>query len=133
MKLIYATAVGFIVMFMLDYLWFGLIFKNYWAEHMHVTGMDRVSFHAIGDLCLALLMAVVYPMGFKGGSAMSEGAKFGVLMGLIAALPSSIHAHAGNVWSLHIVAIIVLNGIIVGGLTGIAIAMVYGGNKTATA
>src|SRR5260221_6966164 len=97
-KFITATAVAFIVVFIFDYLWFAVIFTDWWKTTM--TGLlkslpdqPNIPLHAFGDLCFAALLAWIYPMGYKGGSAMSEGIKFGLMMGLLAELPVSIHMH----------------------------------------
>ena len=49
-----------------------------------------LAYVALGFLVLALLMALVYPKGYKGGSPKLEGLRFGVIVGLIAESPTQL-------------------------------------------
>ena len=131
-KIIFATLAAFIVMFLADWLWFGVIFGEWFQKMMPANGMVNIPMHAFAELCLAFLMAIIYPFGFKGGSAMKEGAMFGFLIGLVYQLPVSIHMYASMGGSRRIVVFFIINGIVMGILGGIVVAMIYG-KKTAAA
>ncbi|MBK5286756.1 MAG: DUF1761 family protein [Bacteroidia bacterium] len=129
-KIITATLVAFIVVFLFDYLWFGVIFKDMWASFMtefmkSMPERPNIAIHALGDLSLAALLAWIYPAGYKGGSALSEGIQFGFMMGLIMQLPGSIHMYDGMA-STELVCLSVLHGILAGIIGGICVAMMYG-------
>ena len=128
-KLLLATVAAFLVMFFFDYLWYMGIPSIKEIFHMGENAGDSVPTHALGVLSLALLMAYVFPIGFKGGSAINEGIKFGILIGLLIALPSALHQRASHEASLHSMLGFVINGVLSCSLGGILIAMMYGGNK----
>ena len=81
---------------------------------------------ALGSLVIAILMAYTYPIGYKGGSAVKEGFRFGALIGLIWVLPVSLIF--SGAWNYPLVAVIVDSAwhIVEQGVTGIVIAMIYG-------
>ena len=129
-KIIPATMVAFIVLFLADWLWFGVIFGEWFQKMMPSTGGNNIPMHAFAELCLAFLMAVIYPYGYKGGSALKEGAMFGFLIGLVYQLPGNIHMYATMGGSRKIVVFFVMNGIIMGILGGISVAMMHGKKST---
>ncbi len=71
-------------------------------------------------------MALVYPIGYKEGSPVKEGFRFGALIGLIWILPVSLIFH--GVWDLPLTGVIVDSAwhVVEEGIAGIAIAFVYG-------
>lgn len=131
-KIIFGTVAAFIVMFLADWLWFGPIFGEWYHTMMPSNGMENIPLHAFGEFCFAFLLAIIYPFGYKGGSAVKEGAMFGFLIGLVYQLPGAIHRFASMGGSRRIVVFFIVNGIIMGILGGIAVAMVYG-KKSASA
>jgi len=44
----------------------------------------------VAVLSMSLIMAYIYPKGYEGGAPLSEGFRFGVLLGLFAAIPFGI-------------------------------------------
>ena len=65
-------------------------------------------------------------MGYKGGSPVKEGFRFGALIGLIWILPLSMIFH--GVWNLPLTGVIVDSAwhVVEEGIAGIAIGLVYG-------
>jgi hypothetical protein len=136
-KFITATLVAFLVVFVFDYIWFGVIFKNWWETTMSgiiktLPEKPNIPVHALGDLCVAALLAWIYPHGYKGGPAISEGIKFGLLMGLVLELPNAVHSYDA-MQSTTLLAFTIVHGIIVGIIGGICVAMVYGSKVNASA
>ena len=130
-KFLIATVVATVVLFVIDYLWFGLIFKDWFAAHMPPQGDPadmHIATHLVGEICLAALLAYIYPLGYKGGSPVSQGIMFGILMGLVYALPGSIHMSAGMEGAMPVACFFIAHGLIAGILGGLAVAMVYGSN-----
>ena len=83
-KLIYSALASFSVMFILSGIWYLVVMMDYYEEAM--AGIYNASaileepdlvFIAIGYFIYALIMAYVFPIGYKGGSAVTEGMKFG--------------------------------------------------------
>ncbi len=91
-KLLLTFVAGFVVMFAMSGLWYMVIMKVFYSEQF--AAVNRPEFNMVwiiaGYLVAAILMAYVYPTGYKGGSPMKEGMKFGLLMGLLMALPIAL-------------------------------------------
>ncbi|MFH1569494.1 MAG: hypothetical protein ABIL09_15970 [Gemmatimonadota bacterium] len=90
-KLIASTLLGAVVMGVLAGGWHLVLMGAYYREE--VAGLRqvfRLDVLALAYLVLAALMAVIYPKGYAGGAPLVEGFRFGVVMGLIAALPHSM-------------------------------------------
>ena len=122
---------AFVILFIADYLWFGVLFTNWLSEYMPGSkGPENIPLHAVGELCFAALLAYIYPIGYKGGSPITEGAKFGFLMGLVYSLPGHIHTYAAMGGAKRVACFFVANGIVMGIIGGIAVAKIYG-NKSA--
>ena len=126
MKWFYATLAAFAVMFAMDYLWFQVLFRGFMESQMATAGQSNVPMHALGELCLAGLLAWTYPIGYKGGSATHEGVKFGLLMGLLYGLPNSIHMMASTGGSASLLFFFVANAVVVGVAGGVTVARVHG-------
>ncbi|MEM7029054.1 MAG: hypothetical protein AAF629_05635 [Chloroflexota bacterium] len=81
----------------------------------------------LNHLVFVLLLAYVYPIGYKGGSPIAEGARFGALMGLIMFVPTGLVVRAA--WEVPItpyfLADIVFHTLATA-IMGISIAFVYG-------
>ena len=136
-KFVIATVAAFAVLFIADYLWFGVIFKTWVAVQLTPPLEDpshpAMMLHALAELCFASLLAWIYPKGLVSGSAMSQGIKFGIVMGLVYQLPAAIHSTAVMWHSYTITCFFAGNGVVLGILAGITIAMVYGNTAEKTA
>ena len=132
-KFIYASIAAFAVLFIINPIWFGFLFKDWYLENMNAPSDTNIPIHAFGELCYALLLAWIYPLGSKQGSAMKQGIRFGLLMGLVYSLPMSLHLMASIGGSWEIPCFFVANGLLVSVASGIVIAMIYGSKSSATA
>ncbi len=86
----------------------------------------------LNHIIFALLLAYIYPIGYKGGSPVTEGFRFGVLMGLIMFVPTGLVVRAA--WEVPITAYFFLDIIVaavVTGLMGIAIGIIYSRQQVA--
>jgi len=84
-------------------------------------------FIGIGYVVLALLMAYVYPIGYKGGSALMVGLKFGAIMGLIWIVPHSIvMLGVEGTIPFQFIAVDGMWHLVEQGAGGVVIAMLYG-------
>jgi len=130
-KMIPAALAAFVVLFAFNFLWFTVIFNNWVIAHSLTPPQMNIPMHVLGELTLAVLLAVIYPYGYKAGaSAVSQGIKFGLLMGLVYSLPGALHMYAST-GARGMPFMLAINGILSGIIGGIVIAMVYG-NKTTT-
>lgn len=81
----------------------------------------------LNHVVFALLLAYIYPFGYQGGSPVSEGARFGVLMGLVMFVPTGLVVRAA--WEVPITPYFLLDIVVaavVTSLMGIAIGLIYG-------
>jgi len=86
-----AVAGGFFAMFILSGLWHRVILKSFYTEHLTSTLAEpNILFIVLGYLILAALMAYLYPLGYKGGSPLKEGLRFGIIIGLLWYLPFNV-------------------------------------------
>lgn len=131
-KFILATIAGGVVMWLLAGLWYWVIATKLYppmAEH------PRMLFIILGYLVLAILMAYLYPIGYKGGSPLAEGVRFGIVMGLLWVLPLCLVEHGATTPTLAF-RVIVIDAIwhcVEEGIGGIVMAYCYGGPAKAAA
>jgi len=80
-----AVVGGFIAMFIPGGLWHMLIMKDFYNKYGGDSALaePNMIFIILGVLILAALMAYMYPQGYKGGSPVKEGLRFGVVIGLL--------------------------------------------------
>ena len=127
-KLILASLAGGVVTFLLGGLWHAIILADFYETHSAALARPEANMMmvALGSLVIAVLMAYTYPIGYKGGSAVKEGFRFGALVGLIWVLPVS--SMCSGVCNYPLVAVIVDSAwhIVEQGVVGIVIALIYG-------
>ncbi len=125
-KLILSCIAGFIVMFLLAGLWHMALMSD-----LYTTPSSReeplMGFIALGLFILALLMAYLYPKGYSGGSPVTEGLKFGILVGLMWVLPLGLILYAVQEgYTLNMVIVDAIWHMVEEGVGGIVIGLVYG-------
>ncbi len=127
-KFVLAWVAATVVAFLLGGLWHQFLLVDFYGAQTQDLAREEpiMAFVMLGYLILAFLMALVYPMGYKGGSPVKEGFRFGALIGLIWILPVSLIFH--GVWDLPLTGVIVDSAwhVVEEGIAGIAIAFVYG-------
>ena len=133
-KFIIALVAGFVVMFLLSGLWHVLIMGDFYkANTPSAMEQHQLQFIALGYLILAVLMSYIYPKGYQGGTPVTEGLKFGIVIGLLWILPVSvvlsgvITGYSGKLLIVDSVWHIVEQGI-----GGIVIGLVYGSGAEET-
>ena len=70
---------AFVVMFMLSFIWHEVLMGDYYAQILASVARAEPNLVLIGAgyLITAMVMAYVYPIGYKGGSGVGEGLRFG--------------------------------------------------------
>ena len=127
-KFLWASVAGTVVMFLLSGLWHAVILKGFYAAQFGATARPEpvVFFSFLGYLSLAVLMSLVFPAGYKGGSAVKVGFRFGLLMGLLSHLPFSLVFYANTTsYTLNHVLTDSVWHIVEQGIGGIVIALIY--------
>ncbi len=120
-RYILAAIGGFVALAVVGMLW-----------HMVVsTGIDSKTVQAaiggviVGDALRALVLAYIYPIGYKGADAWMEGLKFGVMMGLVAGLTAGTAlAVLTQPMGLLVSEFIFL--VVQGAINGIVVGLIYG-------
>ena len=127
-KFVLAWVAASVVVFLLAGFWHLFLLADFYEAHYQGLAREEpiMAFVILGNLILGFLMALVYPIGYKGGSPVKEGFRFGALIGLIWILPLSVILH--GVWNLPLTGVIVDSAwhVVEEGVGGIAIARVYG-------
>ena len=83
---------AFVVMFGLGGLWHQVLMGDYYAAIMPSVARAEPNLVVVGCgyLITAAVMAVVFPIGYKGGSGVAEGLRFGAVIGLLWWLPANV-------------------------------------------
>ncbi|MCH8904976.1 MAG: hypothetical protein IIA45_13805 [Bacteroidetes bacterium] len=126
-KLLLATLASMVVMLGLGYLWHEVIMMDQYAEWSHAPEgwTTNIKYVAIGYLMLAGLMSYVYPYGYKGGSKIMEGFKFGAIMGMIWVLPHAL-IEVGSEYAPRMAVVYEAWHILEQGIGGMIIGLIYG-------
>ena len=133
-KLLRATVASYLVMFTLSFVWYGILAEGFNSEQYMtiLRGPEDFSFVsiAIGYLLLAMLMSYIYPLGYEGGRPGAQGLRFGILVGLLIALPAAFIN--GGAYKMPLMANLVdaVYRIVEIGLGGLIIGRLYGIGST---
>jgi hypothetical protein len=94
-------------------------YRNLRPEPLAVFGI-------VAALITALLMAYIFPMGYKGGKLTAEGLRFGMLLGVLVSLPANLQLYGAAVVPFDGLLTVILWTIITWGIAGAIIAAIYG-------
>jgi len=125
-------------MFILSGIWYMVVMAEYYERVMKGVynanarlDEPNLVYIAIGYLFYAFIMAYMFPIGYKGGSAVSEGLKFGAIIGVLITVPLTfinmglLSASAGPAL------VDAIYQIVEKAIGGIVIAKVYSGGAAA--
>ena len=132
-KLVFAWLAGFVAMFLLSGLWYMVLMPDYYATQFADVSRAEPFFTwiVLGYLVGSFLLAYIYPVGYKGGSPVKEGLRFGFFMGLIIAVPAMFIAYAVNTIPLSGTMVDTIYQIVEKMIGGGVIGYVYGGSTKA--
>ncbi len=127
-KILMAFLVALILMFAISTLWYMVIMKGFYTDNfgeIQKADFDMV-WIIVGYVFYALLLAYIYPKGYQGGGPMKEGLKFGLLMGLLIAVPMGFVNQ--GVWKITLNGTIIemIYQIVEKTIAGVAIGLIYG-------
>jgi hypothetical protein len=119
---------GFAVMFALSGLWYMVLMSKFYRAQDQGIMREQFNFLflVLGYIVLAFLMSLIYPIGYKGGSLVKEGLRFGVLIGLVVWLTANLTLHGVLNNTLASALVDSVWHIVEQGIGGIVIALVYG-------
>ena len=128
-KMLYPWLAGAVGMLILGFLWHRVIMGGFYDEHGAAVMREepKMLFIILAVLILAFLMAYAFPIGYKGGTPVTEGLRFGALMGLLAFLPSNLSLFGA--FNVTLAGALVDAGwhLVEQGVGGVIIAIVYSG------
>ena len=123
-----------VIYFFAGWLFYGILMANvFMPENMPGSRpMPLVTFVALSCLVYGLLMAFIYPYGYKGGDTTKEGMRFGILFALIVNLPAGLSMYAFlETYTVRALVIGTIWEVIIGAAMGIITAKVYGSTAKA--
>lgn len=135
MKVIISTIVGGLALFILGWVFYGLLFAEYFRVGYAkiARSPDDYKLWAMTVSCFAqaFFMSWIYPYGYKGGSPVKEGLKFGLYAALLISVP-----YVFSFWGMLDVSYmpVIVDGIIwivSTTIAGIVIGLVFGKQKKA--
>ncbi len=127
-KFILAWMTAFVVALLVAFGWHLFLLADFYRAQAQAVAREEPNyvFVFVGLLILYFLMALIYPIGYKGGSPLKEGFRFGALIGLIWVLPISVVDHGLHNLPLTLVIVDSAWHVVQEGIGGIVIALVYG-------
>ncbi len=132
-KLVLAGLAGFVIMLLLNGLWHMVLMSDYYRTNF--ADVERaepiIIWIVIAALVGSFLLAYIYPFGYKGGSPIKEGMRFGLLMGLVMAVPSMLSLYGVYTIPLTGTLIEIIFQIVLVTIGGIVIGFVYGSGAKA--
>ena len=123
-KLTLAAMAGGITMWLLAGLWHKLIAVEFYAGETEATH-EGTGIIFIAYIVLALLMAYIYPLVYKGKRAQIEGLKFGILIGILWVFPHELAMAGAHGESISYVFKNAVWHMVEQGVGGIIVALVY--------
>ena len=125
-KLALATIIGGLGMWVIAGVYHNLIMANLYEEVN--AKHEGLGILLAAYFILALIMAYVYPLGYKGKSPAMEGLRFGIIIGLLWVFPHSLAMAGAHGESIIYVFKNSLWHLVEQGLGGLIIGLIYGRN-----
>lgn len=125
LRSIIAALAGGFGMWVVAGLWHNLIMPALYSE-THATH-EGIGIMLVAYIVLGALMAYMYPLGYKGGSPVLEGMRFGIIIGILWVFPHELAmtgAHGGRS-----IAYVIKNGLwhmVEQGIGGIIVGSIIG-------
>ena len=126
-KLIQSTLTGGVGMWVLSGLWHNLILANFYMSETEATH-EGIGILLVAYLVLSLIMAYIYPLGYKGGRPVIEGLRFGIVIGLLWVFPHDLAMAGAHGESISYVFKNAAWHLFEQGFGGIIVGLVYGRN-----
>ncbi|MCP4602293.1 MAG: hypothetical protein GY847_17545 [Proteobacteria bacterium] len=124
-KLILATLAGSITMWLLAGIWHELIMAKFYTIETHATH-EGTGVIFLAYLVLGILMAYIYPLGYKGGRPAVEGLRFGMVIGLLWVFPHELAMAGAHDNSISYVFKNAAWHMIEQGVGGVIVGLIYG-------
>ena len=123
-KLILSTLIGGLGMWVIAGIYHNLIMANLYDETQATH--EGLGILLVAYFILALIMANVYPLGYKGNSPALEGLRFGIIIGLLWVFPHGLAMAGAHGESIIYVIKNSAWHMVEQGLGGVIIGLIYG-------
>lgn len=125
-----AVLAGFVVLAVGDILLHRIWLRDLYLQLAHLwRAPEQMKANAwvpfLAEFALAYLLALIYPKGFEGKSAWGEGIRFGILMGLLLHLPSTLIHYYLYPYPRLLLTVWFVGGVLEVVLAGLAISLAY--------
>ena len=120
-----ATILSCLSMWFLAGLWHEVIMVNFYKSEADASH-EGTGIILLAYLVLSILMAYMYPLGYKGKKPWAEGLRFGMIIGLLWVFPHELAMAGAHGDSLAYVIKNALWHIVEQGAGGVVIGLVFG-------
>jgi len=128
-KLLLATLGSFVFLIAVNGALFPIVFPEGPPEHyLGERAAPLIGYHLLAFLITAFLMSYLYPLIYRGGAAWKEGLRVGVVMALFVSLPENMHVYALMNISFVKLLFPALWVLVIWGMAGVVIGVVYDGS-----
>jgi hypothetical protein len=130
MKLIISTVVVGIVLFLLGWLFYGVLLVEYLKPYYGFLWRSETDMkiwaYALSSIVQAFMLYLIYTKGYKGGAPIAEGIRFGIYMSIFWGLPFALGFWAGVKVSYKAVAVDAIVGMAMMFIACILTAVIHG-------
>ena len=124
-KVIFSALAGGVTMWVLAGLWHEYLMAKFYIVETHATH-EGIGIIFAAYMVLGVLMAYIYPLGYKGGRPIIEGLRFGMLIGILWVFPHELAMAGAHGDSISYVFKNASWHVIEQGIGGIIISLIYG-------
>jgi hypothetical protein len=124
-KMVQATLAAGFGMWILSGIWHNLILANFYRSETEATH-EGIWILLIAYMVLSLIMAYLYPIGYKGGRPIIEGLRFGMVIGLLWVFPHELAMAGAHGDSITYVFKNAAWHVVEQGFGGIIVGLIYG-------
>ncbi len=122
-----AFVVIFATEFVIHHVWLGPFYKahaQWWRPEADMQSMMHLML--LAQLAMAMLLTIVYTKGYETGKdGVAQGARFGLLIGLLLLLPNSLMYYCIYPYPMSLIVSWFVGGLIELTLAGAVIGMIY--------
>jgi hypothetical protein len=126
-KILIATLIAMAVLSLTNIVFFPMVFpEGPPGQLQSVRPVPLRSYQMAALLVAAFIMALIYPLGYRGNKPWVEGLRFGMILGALSGVPHALNlfAHANIPGGLLLTP--VLWTAVTWGFAGLAVGLVYG-------
>lgn len=94
-KLLIGTLIAFAFIFVLDYVWYGMLMSDYFTSPAGMRDMPLFPYLILGTLVMAYAFCAIYLKGReKNKPVVSQGVSYGILISLLMFVPMALIRYA---------------------------------------